>query len=461
MSTKRALLVVLVASGVMLAVGVGPRLAGNAYALPPVQEPDPTGVTIPYPGRLAADAGQPVADGAYDFTFALYDAETDGEPLWSEVQEGVAVQEGAFNVLLGSVNGIPVETLNGSERWLAVGVRGPGESDFTALTPRQRLSAASRVAPASPAAPALTGMTCPHTHEGETWSATGGTTGLNLFSQGGYALEGWSSGNIGVLGVSTGGAILIPSGMHGLYGLGDGYGIVAYGGNGAGWFGGYDDWNDIFLSGAVGRINTDPNDLNSQLYLSSNGDIMIKLDNDGGGGGANVLYIRSRGHEIARMDDAGNLTIPGTLTKGGLAFRIDHPLDPENKYLSHSGIESPDMMNIYNGNVRLDANGEAWVELPDWFEALNQDFRYQLTCIGGFAPVYVAQEIQNNRFQIAGGTPGMKVSWQVTGIRHDPYAEAHRIPVEEEKPPEERGTYLHPVEYGKPETLERPGAGGE
>jgi hypothetical protein len=160
------------------------------------------------------------------------------------------------------------------------------------------------------------------------------------------------------------------------------------------------------------------------------------------------------------LDESGNLTIPGTLTKGGLAFRIDHPLDPENKYLSHSGIESPDMMNIYNGNVRLDANGEAWVELPDWFEALNQDFRYQLTCIGGFAPVYVAQEIQNNRFQIAGGTPGLKVSWQVTGIRHDPYAEAHRIPVEEEKPPEERGTYLHPAEYGMPETLGQPETGG-
>ncbi|MEE9617489.1 MAG: hypothetical protein V3T90_10870 [Anaerolineae bacterium] len=282
MSTKRALLVVLVASGVMLAVGVGPRLAGNAYALPPVQEPDPTGVTIPYPGRLAGDAGQPVADGAYDFTFALYDAETGGESLWSEVQEGVAVQEGAFNALLGSENGIPVEALNSGERWLAVGVRGPGESDFTALTPRQCLGAASLVAPASPAAPALTGMTCAHTHEGETWSATGGTKGLYLSTQGGYALEGWSSGNIGVLGISTGGAILIPSGMHGLYGIGDGYGVVGTGGNGAGWFGGYDDNNDIFLGGATGRINTDSNDGDSKLYLSSNADVWIKLDNDGG-----------------------------------------------------------------------------------------------------------------------------------------------------------------------------------
>jgi hypothetical protein len=93
----------------------------------------------------------------------------------------------------------------------------------------------------------------------------------------------------------------------------------------------------------------------------------------------------------------------GNLSKGGGSFKIDHPLDPANKYLYHSFVESPDMMNVYNGNVVLDANGEAVVVLPDWFEALNRDFRYQLTCIGGFAPVYIAEEIANNQFKIAGG----------------------------------------------------------
>jgi hypothetical protein len=133
----------------------------------------------------------------------------------------------------------------------------------------------------------------------------------------------------------------------------------------------------------------------------------------------------------------------GTLTKGAGSFKIDHPLDPENRYLYHSFVESPDMMNIYNGNVRLDERGEAFVELPDWFEALNQDFRYQLTCLHGFAPVYIDEEIAGNRFKIAGGKPGIKISWQVTGIRHDAFANAHRIPVEENKPAEERGTLLY------------------
>jgi len=149
----------------------------------------------------------------------------------------------------------------------------------------------------------------------------------------------------------------------------------------------------------------------------------------------------------------GDLHTTGTLSKAGGSFKIDHPLDPANQYLYHSFVESPDMLNIYNGNATLDAQGEARIELPNWFEALNRDFRYQLTPIGGWAPLYVAQEVQDNVFRIAGGEPGMKVSWQVTGIRQDAYANAHRIPVEEPKPEGERGTYLHPVELGQPAEL--------
>jgi hypothetical protein len=130
----------------------------------------------------------------------------------------------------------------------------------------------------------------------------------------------------------------------------------------------------------------------------------------------------------------GNVGINGYLYKYGGGFRIDHPLDPANKYLSHSFVESPDMKNVYDGVATLDENGEAWIQLPEWFEALNRDFRYQLTPIGQFAPLYIAQGIQDNRFLIAGGQAGLEVSWQVTGIRHDAYAEAHPILVEEDKP---------------------------
>jgi hypothetical protein len=144
----------------------------------------------------------------------------------------------------------------------------------------------------------------------------------------------------------------------------------------------------------------------------------------------------------------GNVNVTGSISKGGGSFKIDHPLDPENKYLFHSFIESPDMMNVYNGNAVFDASGEVEVELPDWFESLNREFRYQLTCVGGFAPVYVSEEIEGNRFTIAGGNEGLKVSWQVTGIRKDPWAEANRVPTEVDKAPADRGSYLHPEARG-------------
>jgi len=148
------------------------------------------------------------------------------------------------------------------------------------------------------------------------------------------------------------------------------------------------------------------------------------------------------------LDVHGNLNVTGTITKGGGSFKIDHPLDPANKYLSHSFVESPDMMNVYNGNVVSDKHGFATVVLPDYFQALNRDFRYQLTVIGRFAQAVVAQEIKNNVFTIKTSKPAVKVSWQVTGVRQDAYAEAHRIPVEEEKPKEEHGHYLHPELFG-------------
>ncbi len=149
----------------------------------------------------------------------------------------------------------------------------------------------------------------------------------------------------------------------------------------------------------------------------------------------------------------GDVEIIGTVSKDAGSFKIDHPQDPENKYLQHSFVESPDMMNVYNGNVVLDGNGEATVKLPDYFEALNIDFRYQLTCVGGFAPVYIAEKIQNNQFKIAGGESHMEVSWQVTGIRNDAYARNNRIEVEVLKTEKEKGKFRHPEFHNMPESM--------
>ncbi len=148
----------------------------------------------------------------------------------------------------------------------------------------------------------------------------------------------------------------------------------------------------------------------------------------------------------------GNVDVVGTLSKSGGSFKIDHPLDPANKYLCHSFVESPDMLNIYNGNVVTDDRGYVTVELPEWFEALNRDFRYQLTVIDAadrdeWVFAKVVREIADRRFTIRTSRPQTKVSWQVTGVRQDAWAEANRIAVEQEKPAPERGYYLHPEVY--------------
>jgi hypothetical protein len=179
----------------------------------------------------------------------------------------------------------------------------------------------------------------------------------------------------------------------------------------------------------------------------------ILYDDSGFDGLADTMHWqRSTGSDVMSIEfETGNLNVAGAITAGVKDFKIDHPLDPTNKYLYHGSVESSEMMNIYTGNAILDNSGEGVVSLPKWFEALNRDFRYQLTAIGAPAPnLHIAQEIANHQFIIAGGAPGMKVSWQVTGVRHDAYAKAHPLVVEVKKSEKERGHYLHPDAYGAP-----------
>src|SRR3989338_10404621 len=129
-------------------------------------------------------------------------------------------------------------------------------------------------------------------------------------------------------------------------------------------------------------------------------------------------------------------SITGSISKGAGTFVIDHPEDPANKLLYHSFVESPDTLNQYNGIATFDENGEATVQLPDYFEALNKNFTYQFFPMKvPMRGLYIKQKIKDNAFVIAGGTPGEQVSWMVTGVRHDPYVLAYPILPEVEKGP--------------------------
>jgi hypothetical protein len=250
-----------------------------------------------------------------------------------------------------------------------------------------------------------------------------------------YGVQGWSTNSVGVGGVSdtsigTRGQSSSDAGVYGIsYGTTiDAIGVEGYTQNGYAGVQG-DSSNGI---GVVGRSTSD-----TGVYAVSTSSYGLFGQSSSGYAG----YF------------SGNAHVSGTLSKGAGAFKIDHPLDPANQYLYHSFVESPDMMNIYNGNVTTDDNGEAMVTLPAYFEALNRDFRYQLTVIGQFAQAIVSEKVKENHFAIKTDKPNVEVSWQVTGIRQDPYANAHRIPVEEDKLAGEKGKYLHPTEWGQPVSL--------
>lgn len=243
------------------------------------------------------------------------------------------------------------------------------------------------------------------------------------------------SGRIGVFGRggnSPGEAIggVFPSGGPGVLGVGGDNQGMGSGGSGVDAFGG----DSGFIGGngisAIGGSGASP-----------------------GLGGGNGIFAIGGGNPIAGFagNFIGDVLVQGTLIKTAGSFKIDHPLDPENKYLLHSFVESPDMMNIYNGNVVTDEDGAAVVELPAYFEALNREFRYQLTVIGTFAQAIIAEEIRDNRFVLRTSAPGVKVSWQVTGIRQDAWANKNRIPVEVEKDERQRGYFLHPGVFNQPE----------
>ena len=303
MNTKMVFRWVLLALSVaLLSISIGLQFADVAQAA------DQAVPAIPYAGHLTVPDGQPVADGEYDFRFEIYDGAVGGQPLWSETHRGLSVRAGGFVAALGSATPLPV-TLDGRKLWLAISVRGPGEAAFTLMSPRQPLAETGTDVMASPQA----GPACPHTHWGETWTGSG-IAGLILqnpslthtvyvpgwlsailaVSETLGGVHGKSTQNIGVLGESTSGP-----GVYGKSATGQG-----------GFFESGQDHNDLFLGGHVGRLNTDPADQNSNLILSSNNNVDVRLDNDGG---EEALFtVWGSATEACNIRENGNLKCFGT-----------------------------------------------------------------------------------------------------------------------------------------------------
>jgi hypothetical protein len=271
-----------------------------------------------------------------------------------------------------------------------------------------------------------------------------GSNSSSASGQGGVGVN--SFGGTAGVGGSGGTAIVALAGegdVYGYFASTADAGIVAFGGsilNGC----------QVCQAGAGGIFEGGGGSPNSGAVSGGDG-----IDAYAGTSTGVAIYAEHGGNPTVGLF-AGNVQVNGNLSKAGGSFQIDHPLDPANKYLYHSFVESPDMTDMYHGNVVTDGGGHVMVALPGWFEALNRDFRYQLTTIGQPAHAWIAAEIVNNQFLIATDRPNVKVSWQVIGIRQDAWANAHRIPVEADKDQADQGHYLHPELFGHERDLSIP-----
>jgi hypothetical protein len=166
--------------------------------------------------------------------------------------------------------------------------------------------------------------------------------------------------------------------------------------------------------------------------------------------GYGVIGFEPSGSEGHAVYAEGSFAATGTKS-----FQIDHPLFPETHYLNHFCTEGPDPMNAYSGNVVTDAKGYATIQLPDYFESINRDFRYQLTVVDDgerddFVLVKVVRKIRNNQFTIRTSAPHVEVSWEVKAIRNDRYVQKYGYQTVQEKEDSIKGKYVQPELYGMP-----------
>ena len=114
------------------------------------------GTAFTYQGRLDDGVGQ--ASGIYDLRFTIFDVASGGTQQGDSLTNAaVTVSNGLFTVALDFGPGV----FTGADRWLEIAVRTNGGGDFTALTPRQKITAAPYAIYAGGAATAATATSVP------------------------------------------------------------------------------------------------------------------------------------------------------------------------------------------------------------------------------------------------------------------------------------------------------------
>jgi hypothetical protein len=199
-------------------------------------------------------------------------------------------------------------------------------------------------------------------------------------------------------------------------------------------------------SGSFSVIDIDGQSGDAALRFVKNGVNQWNIRNNPATDDLQFFELGGGGERMRIENGTGAVVVSGNFTATGVkAFTMDHPLDPLNKLLMHAAVESNEVLNAYSGNVTTDGAGKALVALPDYFESINRDFRYQLTVVGGgFAQAIVSQEVKGNQFEIATNQPNIKVSWEVKGVRSDAHMTKFPFVAVSEKQGALKGQYHDP-----------------
>ncbi|WP_276132446.1 hypothetical protein [Polluticoccus soli] len=453
-----------------------------------------------YQGIARNASGGAIANQTLGLRISILDSNATGPVLYSETHTPMTNAFGLYTVAIGGgtiasgdINTIPWDK---ADKYIKIEMDPAGGTTYTDLGTKQLLSVpfaayASHAALMLPyydsmsnagslfaiqnndAGPAIEGInnstaanafavrgvvnsTSPGGFSSAVRGINNGTGGLGIGVYGSQAGSGW-----GVYGTTPDGAGVYGNATNAGFGVfgNSSSGTGVWGTSTSGTAGRFESFSSSNASDVL-QVNTtaDANGINSTTVSGSskaairgvttgtNGNAVIGESNNGASA-YGIWGISSSGYAGVF---SGKVIVSGLLSKGGGSFQIDHPMDPANKYLFHSFVESPDMMNVYNGNITTDANGVAVVSLPAYFEVENIDFKYQLTVIGQFAQAIISKEVAGNKFEVKTDKPNVKVSWQVTGVRNDKFAQKNRIVAEVEKAPNEKGFYLHPELYNLP-----------
>lgn len=294
--------------------------------------------------------------------------------------------------------------------------------------------------------------TSPSNYTMGVWGQSDSLNGIGVF---GWATNNGNQTNMGVYGRSNStngiGVYGIAqatsgSGKAGVYGFSPNSGSGVYGTGPTGVYA-HGNGNGVALR-AYGGDNS-YRGVDAVVYRA---DGMAVYAEAGSSGGINFgVYA----HTSSQADGYGVYSSGRFAASGTKSFQIDHPLDPEHKLLNHYCTESSEPINAYSGVVRTDGSGYAWVELPDYVEAINKDYRYQLTVLDdtdndGFVLAKISKKLRDGRFQIRTSAPGIEVSWEIKGTRNDRFVQEYGAPIEVEKPKDWQGLFLMPQLYGQP-----------